>query len=406
MPTTYGRSPWLAAFSKARIPAYPQHRGTQIVDAVVVGGGLTGCLTAYAFAAAGVKVVLLEAHRVGQGTTASAAGWISDDPGVSFADLEKTLGLRGTRGAFQLWHRAALDFIALLRRLDVKCGLEAQPSITAALTPDQAARLKREQKVRRAAGLDAPLLAPRVVKPELGLDAVSGLRARDGALLDPYRACLGIAAAANARGCPVFERSAVRKITFTRKSVEVFSASGSLRAKRVVIATGVPTPLFKSLARHFWFRTSYLALTAPVPARIRQQLGRRKTVLRDAADPPHVVRWIDEARLLVTGADGDAAPLRLRDKTIVQRTGQLMYELSTMYPDVSGIQPSHGWAADYARTADGLPYLGPHRNFPWHLFAFGDASHSVTGAYLASRVLLRHYFEEMDPGDKAFAFHR
>ena len=97
---------------------------------------------------------------------------------------------------------------------------------------------------------------------------------------------------------------------------------------------------------------------------------------------------------------------RLREPTIVQRTGQLMYELSTMYPDVSGIQPSHGWAANYARSTDGLPYIGPHRNFPWHLFAFGDASHSVTGAYLASRVLLRHYSDEMDPADNAFAFHR
>ena len=52
MPTQYGRSPWLDAFPKARIPAYPQHRGTQSVDAVIVGGGLTGCLTAYAFAVA------------------------------------------------------------------------------------------------------------------------------------------------------------------------------------------------------------------------------------------------------------------------------------------------------------------------------------------------------------------
>src|SRR5262245_51619396 len=134
MPTKYGRSPWLDAFPKSRVPSYPQHRGTQSVDAVIVGGGLTGCLTAYAFAAAGVKVVLLEANRIGQGTTASASGWIADDPGVPFADVENALGLRAARRAFQLWHRAALDLVALLRRLDVKCGLETQPSMTAALT--------------------------------------------------------------------------------------------------------------------------------------------------------------------------------------------------------------------------------------------------------------------------------
>jgi glycine/D-amino acid oxidase-like deaminating enzyme len=83
-----------------------------------------------------------------------------------------------------------------------------------------------------------------------------------------------------------------------------------------------------------------------------------------------------------------------------------MYELSTLYPDVSGIQPAYGWAADYASTGDGLPRIGPHRNYPHHLFVFGDASHSVTGAYLASRVLLRHHFDEMDPADDVFGFKR
>jgi glycine/D-amino acid oxidase-like deaminating enzyme len=115
---------------------------------------------------------------------------------------------------------------------------------------------------------------------------------------------------------------------------------------------------------------------------------------------------VDDERLLIAGADGERAADRLRPKTLVQRTGQLMYELSTLYPDISGLQPAFGWAADYARTTNGLPCIGPHRNFPHHLFAFGDASQGVTGAYLASRVLLRHHFGEMDPADAVFGFHR
>ncbi len=186
--------------------------------------------------------------------------------------------------------------------------------------------------------------------------------------------------------------------------VDVHTAGGTIRANRVVIATGMPTPLFKSLARHFWFRSAYLALTAPVPARIRQQLGKRASVVRDSADPPHVVRWVDDQRLLVMGADGESPPERQREKIVIQRTGQLMYELSTLYPDISGLLPEYGWDAPYTRSAEGLPFIGPHRNFPHHLFAFGGASHSVTGAYLASRILLRHCLGEPDPADEVFGF--
>jgi glycine/D-amino acid oxidase-like deaminating enzyme len=373
---------------------------------VIVGGGLTGCATAYAFAAAGIKVVVVEAAQIGRGSGGSSAGWISDDPGVSFQDVEDALGLRAARHGWRSWRRAALDFIALVRRLNLRCSFEQRGALLVASTPEQLLRLKKEQKVRREAGLDAPMVNARAVASEAAVGALSAIRARDGATVDPYRASLGLAGAAIDRGATFFERSAARRIAFTRKWVEVATEGGSVRADRVVVATGVPTALFKTLARHFWYRSSFLALTERVPAKVRGQLGRRGAIVRDSAVPPHVIRWVDDERLLVMGADANTVPPRLQAKTLIQRTGQLMYELSTIYPDISGILPEYGWEAVYGRTADGLPYLGPHRNYPRHLFAFGDASHSVTGAYLASRVLLRHFLEESESADEVFGFHR
>jgi glycine/D-amino acid oxidase-like deaminating enzyme len=403
--TTYGRSPWIQQFPKLHVPSYPRHRGASAADVVIIGGGLTGCATAYAFAAAGVNVTLLEAAQVGRGSSGSASGWLNEDPGVGFADLEQAIGLRDAKRVYQSWRRASLDFASLLRRLDVKCFVEPHSAVTVAVDAEQVIRLKREQKARRAGGIDASLLNARAIHDEVGLGAAAALRARDGQTLDPYRACLGLAASAAQRGAQLFERTPVKKVTFTRKSADVHTASGRIHTRRVVVATGIPTPLYKALARHFWFRTAYFAQTEPVPAKIRHQMGKRDAILRDGAEPPHVVRWVGDDRVIVAGADADVPPARLRDKVIVQRTGQLMYELSTLYPDISGVQPAFGWAADYARTTNGLPCIGSHRNFPHHLFAFGDASQGVTGAYLASRVLLRHHFDEMDPADEVFGFH-
>jgi glycine/D-amino acid oxidase-like deaminating enzyme len=404
--TIYDRSPWIQQFPKSRVPSYPRHRGASNADVVIIGGGLTGCATAYAFSAAGVKVTLLEAAQIGRGSSGSSTGWLNDDPGVGFADFEKAFGLRQATRSFQLWRRSSLDFAALFRRLDVKCFIEPHAAVTVAATPEQALRVKREHKARRDSGIEAALLNARAISSEVALSASTALRTRDGATLDPYRACLGLAAAAADRGAQLFERTAVKKVTFTRKAADVLTANGRIHTKRVVVATGIPTPLYKSLARHFWFHTAYFAQTEPVPARIRHVMGRRDAVVRDSVQPPHVVRWVGDDRVLVAGADTVVPPARLRDKFIVQRTGQLMYEFSTLYPDISGIQPAFGWSADYARTTNGLPCIGPHRNFPHHLFAFGDASQGITGAYLASRMLLRHHFEEMDPVDAVFGFHR
>ena len=73
----------------------------------------------------------------------------------------------------------------------------------------------------------------------------------------------------------------------------------------------------------------------------------------------------------------------------MQRTGQLMYELLTMYPAISGLRPEYGWEAPYAGTADGLMYIGAHRNYPHHLFALGGGRDSVTGAFVAARIIAR-----------------
>ena len=404
--THYGRSPWTDRFPRSRVPSYPRLKGRHEIEVVVIGGGLTGCATAYAFAAAGIKVAVLEAAQIGRGATAFSSGWIADDPGASFVAADQLLGRRTARRGWQAWRRAALDFTSLLRRLDIKCQLEPRSTLIVAATPEQAAQLKREQKIRKEAGLDSPSLNAKAIQAEAAIQASGGIRLRDGATLDPYRAAVGLAAAALERGAQIFERTAVRGTKFGRRTADVLLEDGSIRTKRIIVATGRPTELFKSLIRHFWLKSSYLVLTAPIPAKVRNQLGRRAAVIRDLAQPAHVVRWVDDDRLLVAGADSADVSPRLREKTMVQRTGQLMYELSTIYPEISGILPEYGWDQPYALTAEGVPYLGHHRNFPHHLFAFGDASHGVTAAYLASRVLLRHHTGEPDDADEAFGFNR
>ena len=72
--TRYGVSPWIDQVPKRRRPDYPRFQGTHDYLAVIVGGGLTGTMTAYAFAAAGVNVALLEADRIGVLGSGAGAG--------------------------------------------------------------------------------------------------------------------------------------------------------------------------------------------------------------------------------------------------------------------------------------------------------------------------------------------
>jgi len=404
MRPTLGRTPWVDRFPKSRVPSYPKHRGSLDVDVAVIGGGLTGCAIAYSFAAAGIKAVLFEAERIASGSSARSFGWISDEPVTQFRQADDELGRRAARHGWQAWHRAALDFQTLLRRLDIKCNLTPSPSLVVAASPEQMDLLAREQRARRTAAVDAASVPNKAAAAAAGFPVVAALRSRDGATFDPYRATLGLAAAAVARGARIFERSPVLKTSFTRTQASFAVNGGVVTTRRIVVSTGSAMPLFRALARHFEERTSYFAMTEPVPAKVRASLGSRDHVLRVGVDRSHRIRCTDDERLLVSGAESKPLAPRLREKALVQRTAQLMYELSTFYPDISGIQAEYGWDALSVRASHGLPVIGPHRNFPHHLFAFADTTQSLTSAYLASRVLLRHHLDELQPADAAFGF--
>jgi glycine/D-amino acid oxidase-like deaminating enzyme len=97
---------------------------------------------------------------------------------------------------------------------------------------------------------------------------------------------------------------------------------------------------------------------------------------------------------------------RALDKVLVQRTGQLMYELSLLYPAISGVGAEQSWAFSHEGTVDGLPFIGLHRNFPRHLFALGHGRHGCAVAWLAARVLLRQFTDEPAKGDELLGFTR
>jgi glycine/D-amino acid oxidase-like deaminating enzyme len=403
MRTRYGISPWIETFPRSRRPDHPRLRGELAADVVIVGGGLTGCATAYACTVAGLKPILVEADRLGHGSSGRNAGLLLAEPGPSFRDVAGRHGLRAARRIFESWRRASLDAAALIRRLNIQCGLEACEHIVVASRDDEKG-LRREFEARNTAGLDGKWLSPANVRKSTVLEAAGGMRLDASFMLDSYRACLGLAAAAKSRGAAFFEKTRVTKVRAGARDVEITLEGGVVRARTVIICTGMATAEFKPLRRHFKPREQYFVVTEPVPAAIRKQLASHGVTMGDTAMPPHQVRWTRDDRILVTGATQDVTPARKRDAVLVQRTGQLMYELLMMNPAISGLQPEYGWDAAYGETADGIMYIGPHRNYPRHLFGLGG--HSLSEAFLAARVLARAANGEPDKHDDVFGWTR
>ena len=181
---------------------------------------------------------------------------------------------------------------------------------------------------------------------------------------------------------------------------------GTLRAEMVVVATPARLPDLRALRRHLRSLHGYAVVTDRLAAGVKRELGTRSAAIQDCAQPSHTVRWLEGDRVLVTGADQPAVAPRSQPQVLIQRAGQLMYELSMLYPAISGTMPAWAWHQEHNQTADGLPYIGPHRNFPRHFFALGQGNHGAGVAWLAGRLALRAALGTVEKTDETYGFTR
>ena len=403
----YGSRYWAERTSAGRRRSYPKLRGSHTADAVVIGGGLSGATAAYVLAAGGLDVILLEADRLAGGSTAGSLGAMLPEPDAWFRDVEAASGRRVARTAWSEAHRSAAEFAAAIRKLHIKCDLTPAAHLINARSADEGAGLRREQAARRAAGVGAAWITPQAVRTESGLESAGALKPGGAFTFDPVRAAIGLAAAADAKGARIFEQSAVRRTRFTRKHADVVLAGATIRTRGVIVATGEPGSLFSQLRRHVQRQAGYVVVTQPLSAAMRREVGKRASIVTEATTADRRwLRWLPDDRALFAGALSPRPSTPQRQRALVQRTAQLMYEFSVRYPVISGLPAHWGWETEIVTTPDGLPWIGPHRNFPFHFFTLGFGWHGDGLAWLAAKAALRHLTDDSRKEDEAFGFVR
>ena len=71
--------------------------------------------------------------------------------------------------------------------------------------------------------------------------------------------------------------------------------------------------------------------------------------------PPQFLRWMKEDGCCLRVPTRSRSRSACCEKMLVQRTGELMYELSLLYPAISGAQPEWAGTYEHETSADGLP---------------------------------------------------
>ena len=167
-------------------------------DVLIVGGGIIGCLTAYALAKDGVSVTLVEADAIASGASGKSGGWLTP-----YSHTNDAAMLALSPASLDL-HRELAD--ALPEETGIDHGFADTPFLRCALTEAGAAELQDWQSQRAAEGVVMEWISPtdvRQITPWVTADIVGALRSDNEPTLDSYRLTASAMQAAEKHGAKV-----------------------------------------------------------------------------------------------------------------------------------------------------------------------------------------------------------
>ena len=383
---------WTATAGKIPEDDGPAQADTEVA---IIGGGYTGLSCALFLAQHhGIRAMVLEANRPGWGCSGRNGGFARAAIGrYSYADMIAKWG----RETARRWFGEGLSAVSTVRELvndcAIECDLAEAGHLKIAHRPARAAALAQEaQLLQREFEYPAEFLPADRLRDEHigGAEAHGALRFPDALAVHPLKLACGVLAAARRAGAKIHSSSPVLEWGKRNRDHELVTPHGTVRARRVVIATNGYTPehLFPCLRGATLPVLSHIIVTRPMTPQEKQASGFvTGHVLTDTRHLLYYWRRLPDDRILFGGRGliTDSPDGRGRQRKF------LLAELKRKLPALASIEVEHDWWGWVCLTADFLPHVYHAVDDPSVHYALGYQGSGVAyglhaGKLIAARI--------------------
>jgi glycine/D-amino acid oxidase-like deaminating enzyme len=370
-------------------------------DVIVVGGGIAGSSAAYHLAAAGVRTVLLERGRIGEGATAAAIGVMSPPMRQPF---DETVHFRGETTAKRIWDFALRSVAGLGAFLEERgeagsAGLDLSGGYVVA----DAHSLHEVEGAYRAldkAGLPVSWVSADELKgPARGRGFLGAYCIEGGGCIAPGPTAAALARGAGDAGATVLEGVDVGDTRRTEGRIVCETGQGEIRAEMVVYATHVDSRRFSSfLGDEIVPIRGQGMVTEPGAARVSGSYATHWKL--------NVWRTDAEGRLVLGGWRHDAwdrSYWKVRPELDPHLQENIQGWFEAAFPERAPLKVARRWSGIFGWTADYLPLVGPLPGRTGELVISGFSGGGLPFAYESGRLIASIVSDgEPVPGSELF----
>ncbi len=370
---------WYAATVNAPAPR-PALKGDHRADVCVVGAGYTGLTAALDLARKGLRVIVLEAHKVGWGASGRNGGQVGSGYNKGQKWLETRLGLDAAKALWTLTEEAK----DMLRENVAAFATDAlyRPGVAhGEYRPGQMAHVREDvDHLRDTYGYNGIEVLERDAFREIVRSDWyhGGLVDHGAGHIHPLRYVLALGQQAEAAGAIIHETSEATALTHGATPT-VHTAQGKVTADHVVLAgNGYLHNLEPKVEAMVMPMNSFIGATVPLGKAAQEVLSQDIA----ACDSSHVVNYFrlsEDGRLLF----GGRANYRLRFPADIG--GTLHRRMGKMFPQIADRPFEYQWGGTLGVSMSRLPSIrAVTKNV---LSGSGYAGHGVALSGMAGRVM-------------------
>ncbi len=333
-------SPWIDV---TRPSNYPPLLGTIKTDVGIIGGGITGLLTAWHLSYAGYSVAIIEDQLVGENTTGYSTGNLYTATGHNYRRLLGGWGRQKVQ-TFAAARQWAVDFLDnFIGDEAIDCEYQRQPFHYYTERRSHFSKIEREFEAMERAGLK-----PIWKADPLHFSTSSALKLNEGGRMNPALFCKALAQRLADRGVKIYERTRMLTNEQNQEKKTIATAFGSVVCRYVVEATHIPKGFSLLQTALYPYRSYALAI------RLKDEKCYPKGIFWDTDPEYHhstATHWSqDGPMLLVIGAGHKTGqPEEDQGYDAVERYVRKRYPVEAV---------TYRWSAQHYRSSDGFPMIG------------------------------------------------
>lgn len=364
------------------IPSYPALNRDVSCDCLVIGGGVGGALCANLLSRQGVKTILVDKNEVASGSTLVNTGLLQYANDKTLTSFIHTFGEEQAVHFYRLCRDALIHLKEIAR--DFQPGiLKERNSLYLASTPQDVPDLRKEYENLSKYGFAVEWWDEEEIAKRFPFRRPAAIYTQGDAEINPFTFVHSLLQQAKTHGLKIYEHTPITGWEFKDDGVMCRSANLQIHARHVIFATGYETQFMKSEPGAS-LNSTYVVVTEPAD---HFDDWYERCLIWETARPYLYMRTTEDGRIIAGGLDEPLSAGGLKEGRELHKGRELLSLIHHMFPDKADLQADYAWGAVFGNTRDGLPFIGPHPDYPHCYFLEGYGGNGTVCSMIAAEMI-------------------